>query len=159
MRCIFLCGVGQTHGGWPTVFFREQRVTLKPAQTCPLIQSAVLLRHVSTVGITQQRDPSASTSPCTLLLCPPRHHRASLPLPCPGSPRCCLPCCSFSCRAWAGDTSPRSAGAQSLRSSLPGSSSRWSAATRRTLCRCFSVPSSVSTTRRTALHCGECHQC
>lgn len=78
------------------------------------------------------------------------------PLPCPGSPRCCPPCCSFSCRARAGDISPRSAGAPSLRSSLLGSSSRWSAATRRTLCRCSSEPSSASTTRRTASRCGEC---
>lgn len=68
-------------------------------------------------------------------------------------------CCSFSCRARAGAISPRSAGAPSLRYSLRGSSSRWSAATRRTLCHCFSEPSRAWTTRRTASRCGECYQC
>lgn len=144
------------HSGCEATAFGQQRVPLKAVKTCPLIQPALLpcthCRHNTTAG------PSATTSP-SLLLLSALASRSYSPLPCTGSPRYCLPCCSFSCRAGAGAISPRSAGAPSLRSSLPGSLSRWSVATRRTLCRCSSEPSSAWTTRRTALRCGECHQC
>lgn len=80
------------------------------------------------------------------------------PLPCTRSARFCLSYCPFFCWPRAGDISPRSAGAPSLRSSLLGSSSHWSAATRRTLCRCSSELLSASITRRTALRFGECFQ-
>lgn len=81
------------------------------------------------------------------------------PLPCTRSARFCLSYCPLFCWPRAGAISPRSAGAPSLRSSLLGSSSHWSAATRRTLCRCSSEPLSASITRRIALRFGECLQC
>lgn len=140
----------------------NRRAPFKPVQTRPLIPPSSL-RHVFAVGTGTTAGSSAVDGRPSPLSVPPLHSASFSPpststLPCSTSPRCCCrpPCCSRFCRARAGDISPRSAGAPSLRCSLPGSSSRWCAATRRTPCRSSSEPSSASTTRRTASRSGEC---
>lgn len=134
--------------GWHSGRFPGTASSFICANPSPLIQTAtppcIKSRHNrfffgSVVPSLSAASPASSSPP---------------PPPCSGSPRCCLPCSSFCCRVRTGDTSPRSAGAPSPRSSLRGLSSRWSAATRPTLCRCSSEPWSGSTTRRTALRCG-----
>lgn len=148
---------------WFVFHMRERRLSLGLGLICrtpmgkkptPLIEPETppcnQCRHNTTAGLSlfcTRRSLIRASSPPSFS-----------PLPCTRSARFCLSCCPFFCWPRAGDISPRSAGAPSLRSSLLGWSWHWSAATRRTLCRCSSELLSASITRRTALRFGECFQ-
>lgn len=147
------------------LYFQHARKTLNPGAGTHLLRSdeggggnTPLIEPAPPSGSQCRHNTTAGFSPfCTRrsLLCASSPPSFS-PLPCTRSARSCLSCCPFFCWPRAGDISPRSAGAPSLRSSLLGSSSRRSAATRRTLCRSSSELLSASITPRTALRFGEC---